>query len=117
MSPYRGLLVRGSNHWIVERTDGQQLPPTMAEAVALARAWTFVSVDFLRQGLSPQTVAASIGPWQQVNRAVRQELRWAIVVAAPASEGPLSPAVQLLLSELRERGIALQFGESFSPTS
>lgn len=111
MAPYRGLLVRGSNHWIVERTDGQQVPPTWAEAVALARSWTFVTVDFLRQGLSPQSVAANLGPWQQVNRALRQELRWAVVVPAPASEGPVSSAAERLLTEMQERGVAIRRAE------
>jgi hypothetical protein len=84
-----GLLVHGSNHFIVEGP-----LPSPVEARALVWRW-----EFPRVGDPPAP-----GPWRIVTKAFREDLEWAVALAG---ETKPTPAVLELLEELRGRGVVI----------
>ena len=90
MNENLGILVHGDNHFIV---DGPL--PDRATAHALVRQWSVIQI-----GGVPQ-----IPGWKIRNRAFREELGWAVIVAADAAH---STAVVGVLEELAARGVAIQ---------
>lgn len=85
-----GILVHGDNHFIVK---GPR--PEAAMAVSLARQWSVIQI-----GSPPQILG-----WTILNKAFREDLQWAVIVAGVH---PHSPAVAQLLQELSARGIAIE---------
>lgn len=82
-----GILVHGDNHFIVDgpRPDGET-------ARELARQWSVIQI-----GGFPVTPG-----WTIRDKAFREDLGWAVIVASPATH---SPAVVQLLAELAARGV------------
>ena len=91
MNPGLGILVHGSNHFIVR---GPR--PNPATALELVRHWSVIQIG--------QTTPPALQPWHISKREFREDLEWAIVV--PGDE-PASPAVVILLDELRARGVTV----------
>lgn len=90
MNENLGILVHGDNHYIV---DGPR--PDCETARALVRQWSVIQI-----GGVPQ-----IPGWSIRNRAFREDLGWAVIVAGDTAH---SPAVVVLLEELAARGVAIQ---------
>lgn len=84
-----GILVHGDNHFIVRGPK-----PEPALALALVRHWSIIQIG----GVIPPELRA----WSISTREFREDLQWAIVVPG---EQDVSPAVSVLLAELRHRGI------------
>lgn len=93
MSEVQGVLVHGSNHFIV---NGPR--PDAATARLLIRKWELPLPGASRQW-PPQLDAFSI-----CARAFRENLSWAVVLEGA---GEPSAAVRQLLSELEARGVAI----------
>lgn len=91
----QGILVHGANHFIVRGP-----LPDLRAARRLVRLW---EIPELGRGA---TVPARL-PWQMVNKAFREDLKWA--VALTGSEGE-SAAVGQLLGELAARGVSIWRG-------
>jgi hypothetical protein len=87
-----GILVCGDNHFIVRGPE-----PDSVTARALAQHWSLIRIG-------SQTPAA-LAQWRISTREFRENLTWAIVMA---DEAGMSPAVEQLLSELRDRGVAIR---------
>lgn len=87
-----GILVYGSNHFIV---DGPQ--PSSETARALVREWAHP------MPLRPPD--PRLTPWSIRTQAFREELAWAVIVPC---EEPHSPAVVQLLAELRTLGLPVR---------
>jgi hypothetical protein len=86
-----GILVHGSNHFIVRGP-----LPDRNTALSLVRHWSIIQIG--------ATTPASLSQWHIITREFRQNLEWAVV--APG-DGEISPAVTQLLDELSARGIAI----------
>ena len=86
-----GILVCGDNHLIV-----RGVRPSREIAIALARHWSVIQIG----GSCPVELAA----WTIVERAFREDLEWGVVVGESAE---MSAAVELLLGEMRGRGIEI----------
>jgi hypothetical protein len=86
-----GILVHGDNHFIV----GGPLPGRQA-ANELVRHWSLIKIG--------ATTPAALAKWHIVNRELRENLEWAVVMPG---DGETSPAVTQLLDELSARGIAI----------
>ena len=84
-----GILVHGDNHFVVRGPF-----PSRAEALALVRQWSVIRIG--------QTVPPELERWRISTREFRENLEWAVIVAA---EQAASPAVTDLLRELEDRGI------------
>ncbi len=89
-----GILVAGDNHFIVRGPK-----PDHATALELARHWSLIRIG----SSTPPHLAA----WTISTSEFRENLEWAIAV--PGS-GTMSPAVEQLLGELGQRGIAIECG-------
>ena len=83
-----GILVIGDNHFVVEGPK-----PDAAQARSLARQWTIIELGGAK---SP------IPGWEIRNKAFREDLAWAVVVAEDRDH---SAAVVRLLDELAAKGI------------
>lgn len=88
----QGLLVHGSNHFVV---NGRE--PSAEIARALLREWEMPML------LRPAD--ERLGPWTICVKAFRENLTWAVVVAAEEAH---SPAVVQLIAELRGRGVPVK---------
>jgi hypothetical protein len=88
----QGLLVHGSNHFIV---NGPK--PSNTEARELVRRWEVPKIG--------QPAGNPWRGWTLCTNAIRENLSWATVVS---SEAEFSPAVQQLLAELQARGIVIE---------
>ncbi len=86
-----GILVCGDNHFIV-----RGVRPGFEIALALARHWSVIQIG----GKCPPELDA----WTIVERAFREDLEWGVVVGE--TEG-MSAAVEILLGEMRGRGIEI----------
>ncbi len=86
-----GILVHGDNHFIVR---GPR--PDRQTAVALARLWSVIQIG----GTTPRELAA----WTISTKEFRENLSWAVCVAA---ETQVSTPVAQLLAELSARGIEI----------
>ena len=86
-----GILVHGDNHFIVR---GPR--PDRETALALVRHWSVIRIG--------AETPPSLAQWRISTREFREDLQWAIV--APGA-GEVSPAVAVLLDELRARGVAV----------
>jgi hypothetical protein len=86
-----GILVHGDNHFIVR---GPR--PDRADAIALARHWTFIEIG--------QATPDSLAAWRISSKEFRENLQWAVIV--PGS-GERTAAVVQLLDELAARGIVI----------
>lgn len=86
-----GLLVHGDNHFVVRGPE-----PDDATAQALVRHWSVIQIG--RQ--TPEHLQA----WRISTKEFREELEWAAIVGP----GPHTPAVDQLLHELADRGIAIR---------
>lgn len=86
-----GILVCGDNHFIV-----RGVRPSMEAAIGLARHWSVIQIG----GSCPPELAG----WTIVERAFREDLGWGVVVG---ETGAMSAAVELLLGEMRGRGIEI----------
>lgn len=84
-----GILVHGDNHFIVRGP-----LPDRATALALVRQWTYIRIG--------DSVSAELSQWTISTKEFRENLEWAVV--APHDEEH-SPAVKILLDELKQRGI------------
>jgi RimJ/RimL family protein N-acetyltransferase len=91
----QGLLVHGSNHFIVRGP-----LPDLGAARRLVSLWEIPQLDELRR-IPPAL------PWSIVEKAFREDLCWAVVLEN--GEKP-SPAVARLLEELAGRGVAIYQG-------
>jgi hypothetical protein len=92
-----GILVHGDNHFIVRGP-----LPEGEVACALVRHWSLIQIG--------TTTPSHLGGWEIIAGALRENLEWAVIVAA---ESEISPAVKQLLSELSARRITihdLRFG-------
>ena len=87
-----GILVHGDNHFIVR---GPR--PDPETALSLARHWSIIQIG----ATTPPALAA----WRISSREFRENLQWAVAVPG---DGPISPAVSVLLDELAARGIVIQ---------
>jgi hypothetical protein len=92
----QGLLVHGSNHFIV---NGPR--PAIADARLLVRKW-----EMPAPGIAPQW-PARLDAWSICRKALRENLRWAVVLQSSHAH---SAAVEQLLTELRERGVTIEEG-------
>lgn len=91
----QGILVHGANHFIVRGP-----LPDLRAARRLVRLWEIPELG--------KTVATPARlPWQMVNKAYREGLRWAVVLTGSERE---SAAVEQLLGELAGRGVAIWRG-------
>jgi hypothetical protein len=84
-----GILVHGDNHFIVA---GPR--PDEVQARALVRQWSMIQIG----GVAPMP------GWEIRTKAFREDLEWAVVVP---DGRPASPAVAVLLEELRARGVRI----------
>ncbi len=84
-----GILIHGDNHFIVA---GPR--PDHAQARALVRQWSVIQIGGV----------ASIPGWEIRTKAFREDLEWAVVVPG---DRQASPAVAVLLEELRARGVRI----------
>lgn len=91
VQPSAGILVHGDNHFIVRGPS-----PTWDEALALVRQWSLIQIG--------QTAPPEFGRWRISSREFREDLEWAIVVPG---ESQISVAVDQLLNELSDRGVAI----------
>jgi len=92
-----GILVYGDNHFIVRGP-----LPDAEVALSLVRHWSFIQIG--------ATMPDQLRQWEIITREFRENLEWAVMVAA---DSDVSPAVKQLLHELTARGIAihnLRFG-------
>lgn len=89
MNENLGILVHGDNHFIV---DGPR--PDHETARALVRQWSVIQI-----GGVPQ-----IPGWAIRNKAFREDLGWAVIVAGDTDQ---SPAVVQLLTEMAARGVVI----------
>lgn len=87
-----GILVHGSNHFIVHGPH-----PDRETAHALARHWSLIRIG--------AETPPELGAWQIRTKEFRENLEWAIVVPG---DGEISPAVAQLLGELSARGIPIE---------
>ena len=86
-----GILVHGDNHFIVRGP-----LPDRAEALALVRHWTVIHIG--------STTPPALDRWRISSREFRENLQWAVIVAA---DSEISPAVTQLLAELSARGVVI----------
>lgn len=86
-----GILVHGSNHFIVE---GPLPDPDAARK--LVRLWEI-----------PRLEAPPVIPWRVVTRAFRENLEWAVVLEGGS---PVQANVQQLIAEVRGRGVDVREG-------
>ena len=86
-----GILVHGDNHFIVRGP-----LPNRAEAVALVRHWSLISIG--------GTMPSALTRWSISSREFRENLEWAAIVLG---EGARNPEVTQLLDELSARGVAI----------
>jgi hypothetical protein len=84
-----GILVHGSNHFIVSGP-----LPDRETALALARHWSLIQIG--------QIAPDHLQRWQIRTKELRGNLEWAVSV--PDAD-PISPAISELLEELSARGI------------
>jgi hydrogenase maturation protease len=89
--PMLGILVHGDNHFIVR---GPR--PDRETALALVHHWSLIRIG----GETP----AALRSWRISTKEFREDLEWAIVVPDGRAA---SPAVEVLLEELRARGISI----------
>ena len=90
MNENLGILVHGDNHFIV---DGPR--PDRDIAHALVRQWSVIQIGGVAQ----------IPGWTIRNKAFREDLGWAVIVAGPPEQ---SPGVVQLLAEMVARGVEIQ---------
>jgi hypothetical protein len=93
----RGLLVHGSNHFIVNGPT-----PSLEVARALVRRWEFPTIGFHPPDDDP------LAGWSICTKAFREELQWAIVLQG---ETAVTAAVKQLLEEMAARGIVAERGD------
>ena len=86
-----GILVHGDNHFIVRGPS-----PDRASALALVRHWSIIQIG--------ATTPPALARWRISPKEFREDLTWAVVVAADSA---ISPAVQQLLAELSARGVTI----------
>jgi hypothetical protein len=86
-----GILVHGDNHFIVRGPKSDR-----DTALALVRHWSLIRIG----AATPEPLRA----WRISTKEFREDLQWAIVVPG---EAETSPAVAVLLDELRARGIEI----------
>ena len=86
-----GILVHGDNHFIVR---GPR--PDRETALALVRHWSLIRIG--------QDTPAPLKRWTISTKEFRENLEWAVVVP---DEKQTSPAVVVLLGEMRARGITI----------
>ena len=84
-----GILVHGDNHFIVRGPE-----PDRDTARALVRHWSMIQIG--------AETPRELSQWRISSKEFREDLRWAGIVPG---EGEQTPAVTLLLTELRARGI------------
>ena len=90
MNENLGILVHGDNHFIV---DGPR--PDRDIAHALVRQWSVIQIGGVAQ----------IPGWTIRNKAFREDLGWAVIVAGTTEQ---SPGVVQLLAEMVARGVEIQ---------
>lgn len=90
MNENLGILVHGDNHFIV---DGPRPDRDMAHA--LVRQWSVIQIGGVAQ----------IPGWTIRNKAFREDLGWAVIVAGATEQ---SPAVVQLLTEMVARCVEIQ---------
>ncbi len=95
-APEQGLLVHGSNHFIV---NGPR--PPLDDARLLVRKW-----EMPVPGIAPSW-PARLEAWSICRKAFRENLAWAIVLE---NGEPHSAAVEQLLAELTARGACIERG-------
>lgn len=83
--------MHGDNHFIVRGP-----LPDRETAAALVRHWSLIQIG----SVTPPELA----DWQILSREFRENLEWAVVVQA---ESEISPAVTILLDEMRARGVVI----------
>jgi hypothetical protein len=88
-----GILVHGDNHFIVRGP----LPDRDA-ALELVRHWSLIRIG--------ATTPPELEQWRITSKEFRENLVWAVVVAADTE---ISPAVATLLEELTARGITIHY--------
>lgn len=93
----QGLLVHGSNHFIV---NGPR--PSLEEARALVLRWEFPTIGFRPPADDP------LARWSICTKAYREDLQWAVVLQGDTA---LTDAVQWLLAEMAARGIEPSRGD------
>jgi hypothetical protein len=86
-----GIVVHGDNHFIVRGP-----PPDRATALALVRHWSIIRIG--------ATTPPGLEHWRISTKEFRENLTWAVSVAA---ETEVAPAVAQLLAELSARGIQI----------
>ena len=86
-----GILVHGDNHFIVRGP-----LPDRAEALALVRHWSVIQIG--------ATTPPALDRWRISSREFRENLQWAVIVAA---DSEITPAVTKLLAELSARGVVI----------
>jgi hypothetical protein len=86
-----GILVHGVNHFIVRGP-----LPDRGQAMELARHWSLIQIG--------QSTPLSLAPWRISTKEFREDLEWAVLVPG---DGEITTAVQQLLRELAERGVAI----------
>ncbi|MBL8234792.1 MAG: hypothetical protein JNL98_40205 [Bryobacterales bacterium] len=93
----QGLLVHGSNHFIVNGS-----APSMEVARALVRRWEFPSIGFTVPKEDP------LAQWSICTKAFREDLQWAVVLSGDTAH---TVAVTQLLAELSARGVTAIHGD------
>lgn len=91
MKPTVGILVHGSNHFIVRGP-----LPGRAAALALVRHWSIIRIG--------SATPPALDRWRITSKEFRENLTWAVIVPG---EGEVTQAVAQLLAELAARGIAI----------
>ena len=91
-----GILVHGDNHFIV----GGPLPCRNI-SLALVRQWSLIQIG--------ATAPSELAGWSIVTREFRENLEWAVVVAADTI---VTTAVTQLLNELSARGVRIHDASS-----
>lgn len=94
-----GILVHGDNHFIVRGP-----LPSHVDALALVRHWSVIQIG--------ATTPPELEGWSISTREFREHLAWAVVVG---TESEMSPAVAVLLSELKARGVTIHTWGGLQP--
>lgn len=93
-----GLLVHGDNHFIVRGPF-----PDRVTSLALVRYWSVIQIG--------ATMPSNLEFWRISTKEFREDLEWAVIVPGDAGH---SPAVAILLEELRARGVVIHDASSMN---
>lgn len=93
-----GLLVHGNNHFIVRGPF-----PDRVTSLALVRYWSVIQIG--------ATMPSHLQSWCISTKEFREDLEWVVVVPGDAD---CSPAVAVLLEELKARGITIHDASSMN---